>query len=93
MHQLQEYVIPLVGLDPAMTLVYRQKHAKTIGSHQVPTILLPQEWLANTLPQSQIVEDADPYQFLPHCTEKTHEPSIIGLWQQVYERMGLKLSM
>lgn len=93
LHQLQEYEIPLVGLDPAMTLVYRQEYAKTLGSHKAPTVLLPQEWLANTLPQSQIVKDADPYHFLPHCTEKTNEPSSIGLWQQVYERMGLKLSV
>ncbi len=50
LHQLQEYEIPLVGLDPAMTLVYRQEYAKTLGSHQAPTVLLPQEWLANTLP-------------------------------------------
>jgi Fe-S oxidoreductase len=93
LHQLQEYEIPLVGLDPAMTLVYRQEYAKTLGSHKAPTVLLPQEWLANTLPQSQIVKDADPYHFLPHCTEKTNEPSSIGLWLQVYERMGLKLSV
>lgn len=93
LHQLQEYEIPLVGLDPAMTLVYRQEYAKTLGSHQAPTVLLPQEWLANTLPQSQIVKNADPYHFLPHCTEKTNEPNSIGLWQQVYERMGLKMSV
>jgi Fe-S oxidoreductase len=93
LHQLQEYEIPLVGLDPAMTLVYRQEYAKTLGSHKAPTVLLAQEWLANTLPQSQIVKDADPYHFLPHCTEKTNEPSSIGLWLQVYERMGLKLSV
>ncbi|MBP5950053.1 hypothetical protein H8B20_07295 [Pseudomonas sp. P42] len=93
LHQLQEYEIPLVGLDPAMTLVYHQEYAKTLGSHKVPTVLLPQEWLANTLPQSQIVKDADPYHFLPLCTEKTNEPNSIVLWQQVYERMGLKMSV
>lgn len=93
LHQLQEYEIPLVGLDPAMTLVYRQEYAKALGSHQAPTVLLPQEWLANTLPQSQIVKNADPYHFLPHCTEKTNEPNSIGLWQQVYERMGLEMSV
>ncbi len=82
-----------MGLDPAMTLVYRQEYAKTLGSHKVPTVLLPQEWLANMLPQSQIVKDADPYHFLPHCTEKTNEPNSIDLWQQVYERMGLKMSV
>ena len=93
LHQLQGYTIPLVGLDPAMTLVYRQEYAKTLGSSNAPTVLLPQEWLADTLPQAQSVKNADLYHFLPHCTEKTNEPSSIGLWQQVYERMGLKLSV
>lgn len=93
LRQLQDYNIPLVGLDPAMTLVYRQEYAKTLGSDKAPAVLLPQEWLASALPQAQSVKDADPYHFLPHCTEKTNEPSSIGLWQQIYARMGLKLSV
>ncbi|WP_443691535.1 D-2-hydroxyglutarate dehydrogenase YdiJ [Pseudomonas protegens] len=91
--QLQRYEIPLVGLDPAMTLVYRQEYSKTLGSDKTPTVLLPQEWLAGALPQAQSVKDTAPYYFLPHCTEKTNEPSSICLWQQIYERMGLKLSV
>ncbi|WP_349970063.1 FAD-binding and (Fe-S)-binding domain-containing protein [Pseudomonas caspiana] len=91
LHQLQVYEIPLVGLDPAMTLVYRQEYAKTLGSDNAPTVLLPQEWLADALPQAQSVKEDAPYYFLPHCTEKSNEPSSIGLWQKVYERMGLKL--
>ncbi len=68
-------------------------YAKKLGSDKAPSVLLPQEWLAGVLPQAQSVEDAAPYYFLPHCTEKTNEPSSIGLWQQVFERMGLKLSV
>ncbi|WP_122502995.1 D-2-hydroxyglutarate dehydrogenase YdiJ [Pseudomonas viridiflava] len=93
LHQLQEYEIPLVGLDPAMTLVYRQEYAKTLGIDKTPNVLLPQEWLADVLPQSETVKDAARYYFLPHCTEKTNEPKSIGLWQQVYERMGLEMSV
>jgi len=93
LRQLQRYEIPLVGLDPAMTLVYRQEYAKTLSSGKAPTVLLPQEWLAGALPHAQSITDATPYYFLPHCTEKTNEPSSVGLWQQVYERMGLKLNV
>lgn len=91
--QLQYHEIPLVGLDPAMTLVYRQEYAKTLGSNKALEVLLPQEWLVSTVQQTQSVKDAAPYYFLPHCTEKTNEPSSIGLWQQVYERMGLSLQV
>ena len=64
----------------------------TLGA-KVTIVLLPQEWLAGALPQTQSVKDAALYYFLPHCTEKTNEPNSIGLWQQVYERMGLNLQV
>lgn len=90
---LQQYEIPLVGLDPAMTLVYRQEYAKTLEAAKTPSVLLAQEWLVNALPQSAALKEAEPYHFLPHCTEKTNEPGSIGLWQKIFERAGLKLQV
>ncbi len=40
---------PLVGLDPAMTLVFRQEYAKIEGIQDLPRVLLPQEWLLQAL--------------------------------------------
>ncbi|MHC5203971.1 D-2-hydroxyglutarate dehydrogenase YdiJ [Pseudomonas chlororaphis] len=99
--KLQASGVPLVGLDPAMTLVYRQEYRKTLGAAQAPEVLLPQEWLARVLPavpgeasaETSPNTEAEPYQFLAHCTEKTNEPGSIGLWQQVFARMGLKLQV
>lgn len=91
--ELQAYGVPLVGLDPAMTLVYRQEYTKTLGPKEAPTVILPQEWLAMVLPQQKATPTGEVYQFLPHCTEKTNEPAGVGLWQQVFERMGLKLEV
>nr|WP_180205928.1 FAD-binding and (Fe-S)-binding domain-containing protein [Pseudomonas sp. SbOxS1]NYU06126.1 FAD-binding oxidoreductase [Pseudomonas sp. SbOxS1] len=93
LRKLHQYQVPLVGLDPAMTLVYRQEYAKTLGSDQIPSVLLPQEWLADVLPSSNAIKETGTYYFLPHCTEKTNEPGSIGLWQQIYARMGLKLQV
>jgi Fe-S oxidoreductase len=93
LRQLQQYGVPLVGLDPAMTLVYRQEYSKTLASEDTPTVILPQEWLANVLPRQEAEPVAEVYQFLPHCTEKTNEPASVGLWQQVFERLGLKLEV
>lgn len=84
-----------------MTLVYRQEYRKTLGAAQAPEVLLPQEWLARVLPavpseasaEASPIAEAEPYQFLAHCTEKTNEPASIGLWQQVFARMGLKLQV
>jgi FAD/FMN-containing dehydrogenase/Fe-S oxidoreductase len=93
LRQIQGYKVPLVGLDPAMTLVYRQEYAKTLGTDKAPAVLLPQEWLADVLPQSDEVKEGETYYFLPHCTEKTNEPGSVALWQQIYERMGLNLQV
>ncbi|MBW1236187.1 hypothetical protein KXZ74_25575, partial [Escherichia coli] len=43
--------VPLVGLDPAMTLVYRQEYQKVPGLEGCPKVLLPQEWLMDVLPE------------------------------------------
>lgn len=84
--------VPLVGLDPAMTLVFRQEYRKVTGIIDCPEVLLPQEWLVKSLPRIEI--DADErYQLLAHCTEKTTAPSSSALWPQVFAKAGLQLDM
>ncbi|MFJ4142580.1 FAD-binding and (Fe-S)-binding domain-containing protein [Pseudomonas sp. NPDC089734] len=93
LRKLEAFGIPLVGLDPAMTLVYRQEYSKTLGSENAPTVLLPQEWLAAQLETSEPVSPDETYYFLPHCTEKTNEPGSVGLWQKVFASNGMKLEV
>jgi Fe-S oxidoreductase len=83
--------IPLVGLDPAMTLVYRQEYLKVTGAQDCPPVLLPQEWLLRVLPQSR-PSPGESYRLLAHCTEKTNAPASVGQWQQVFARAGLRLT-
>lgn len=83
--------VPLVGLDPAMTLVYRQEYTKVAGLEGCPTVLLPQEWLVQALPEQAAVQ-AGPFRLLAHCTEKTNVPASTGQWQQVFARLGLRLA-
>ncbi|VVP20226.1 hypothetical protein PS838_03803 [Pseudomonas fluorescens] len=90
---LQQYRIPLVGLDPAMTLVYRQEYPKTLQAGKAPLVMLAQEWLIDALPKSEVVKEDEPYHFLPHCTEKTNEPGSIGQWQNIFQRVGLTLQV
>ena len=91
--QLQECGVPLVGLDPAMTLVYRQEYAKTLGSDKAPDVLLPQEWLARVLPQRADTPAQEVWQLLPHCTEKTNAPASIDAWRKVFGSFGAKLEV
>ncbi|MDN7143042.1 FAD-binding oxidoreductase [Pseudomonas sp. JQ170] len=88
---LAECGVPLVGLDPAMTLVYRQEYQKVPGLGGCPTVLLPQEWLMDVLPE-QPTRATTTYRLMAHCTEKTNVPASTRQWEQVFARLGLKLS-
>jgi len=83
--------VPLVGLDPAMTLVYRQEYQKVPGLGDCPKVLLPQEWLVDVLPE-QPTRGTTTYRLMAHCTEKTNVPASTRQWEQVFARLGLKLS-
>ena len=86
--------VALVGLDPAMTLAYRQEYAKVPGV-RLPQVQLMQEWLLKVLPprDEQDAAPARSYQLLAHCTEKTTAPASIGQWQAVFQRLGLELQV
>ena len=90
---LEQSGIPLVGLDPAMTLVYRQEYAKTLEQGSAPQVALPQEWLVTALPDTLKHGAPQVYQFLAHCTERTNEPGSVDLWKKVFEGFGLTLQV
>ncbi|KIQ00252.1 MULTISPECIES: FAD-binding and (Fe-S)-binding domain-containing protein [Pseudomonas] len=89
---LAKFEVPLVGLDPAMTLVYRQEYTKLTGL-ECPKVLLPQEWLVDALlaPTKRVGANRK-YRLLAHCTEKTNAAPSTALWHTVFERAGLELA-
>ena len=88
--------VPLVGIDPAMTLTYRQEYVKALGEQAVPEVLMLQEWLlslgASLVPSGLDLSEEAPFQLLSHCTEKTQAPGSPKAWQQLFERFGLRLA-
>lgn len=85
--------IPLVGLDPAMTLTYRQEYLKVPQVGEVPPVMLPQEWLLSALPDIATTVTNTVYRLLPHCTEKTNAPESAKQWQAIFARRGLVLDV
>ncbi|TFH87874.1 FAD-binding oxidoreductase [Billgrantia azerbaijanica] len=101
---LAEFGVPLVGIDPAMTLTYRQEYVHALGADAVPEVLMLQEWLvahsstlASTLDRQLapggLTLDDPGFKLLAHCTEKTTAPGSPGAWQQVFAAFGLKLEL
>jgi Fe-S oxidoreductase len=92
LRELADVGVPLVGLDPAMTLVYRQEYQKVPGMQACPQVALLQEWLLNVMPEQAPQGNAETFRLLAHCTEKTNAPAATRQWEQVFERAGLKLT-
>ncbi|UDM07136.1 FAD-binding oxidoreductase [Halomonas sp. NyZ770] len=93
---LARFDIPMVGIDPAMTLTYRQEYVKALGNEAVPEVLMLQEWLTtriNTLAPNQLKLTDPGFKLLSHCTEKTNAPGSPKAWQQVFAAFGLELEL
>ena len=94
LRELAGFGIPLVGLDPAMTLTYRQEYVSTLGAEACAEVALPQEWLVKALPprSADSTGSAHPrYRLANHCTEASNAASSAALWGPVFERAGLEL--
>ncbi|TPE55622.1 FAD-binding oxidoreductase [Maribrevibacterium harenarium] len=97
LQNLSFYGLPLVGIDPSMTLTYRSEYAKAFGNTRpVPKVQLLQEWLAEQthhLEKRGITPADRTFHMMAHCTEKTNAAPSIGDWQQVFKLLGLSLKV
>ncbi|MFO1367950.1 MAG: FAD-binding and (Fe-S)-binding domain-containing protein [Marinagarivorans sp.] len=85
--------LPLVGIDPAMSLCFRSEYRKHLDG-TLPQVLLLQEFLHAR--RSELTAQAasqERFKLFPHCTEKTNAPSSSGQWQQVFKALGLELDV
>ncbi len=93
--ELDVYGVPLVGIDPSMTLAYRQEYSKALPDETIPRVQLLQEWLATRRAQLEARRPASrrTYNLLAHCTEKTNAAPAIADWQQVFSALGQHLNI
>lgn len=90
---LSETGVPLVGLDPAVTLTYRSEYPRALGVREAPKVQMLQEWLADADVGIAAGTPTSSYCLLLHCTEKTNAPASANAWRQVFERFGLSLQL
>jgi len=84
--------VPLVGLDPSMTLTYRAEYRTALGA-DAPTVALPQEFLARHLDALPRAAGPARFRLLPHCTERTTAVASVHDWQRVFDACGLELEV
>ncbi|WP_095499139.1 D-2-hydroxyglutarate dehydrogenase YdiJ [Paraferrimonas haliotis] len=93
LNQLGQLNMPLVGVDPALVLTYRDEYRQVLGDargdFEVHTL---QDWLFSNLERLPQVEAANStYHLFSHCTESTALPQSFGQWQAIFERLGAQL--
>jgi len=82
----------LVGIDPAVTLTYRDEYAAVIrkGGLGLPVkVMMLQEFLATAVVPSPTSLSSLEVQLFGHCTERALHPASDRQWQAVFARFGI----
>lgn len=95
LHEFFQLNIPLVGIDPSITLTYRDEYQK-INNMQGFTVKLLQEWLVEVQEKFLSLSvnagaKKKIFYLLSHCTEKTACIETDKWWQTIYLHFGLTL--
>lgn len=94
LNALADTGIPLVGLEPSMTLAYRSEYKKVLGE-RAPKVMLIQEWLSAQAALAEHTDAFNPGEFilLAHCTEKTNAAAAIKDWTTLFAALGQDLQL
>lgn len=87
--------IDMIGIDPAMTLVYRDEYLKVLENEIKFEIKMIQEWLViklDSLPKMQGLL-AREFSLFTHCTEKSLSAISIVYWQKIFEHFGIDVKL
>lgn len=92
--------MPMLGLEPAVTLTYRDEYPAVLGTDAVRfRVQLVQEWLSTQgaalkqIASVRRVEAAPSVTLMGHCTEKTMAPAAEKAWEAVFHAIGVTLSI
>ncbi|MGC9493163.1 D-2-hydroxyglutarate dehydrogenase YdiJ [Vibrio genomosp. F10] len=92
--------IPMVGVDPALVLCYRDEYAEALGNDRGEfEVLTVHEWLQPRLAEIDLnlvkanqSETREPWYLLAHCTEKTKMPNAEKEWGEIFTHFGATLN-
>jgi len=92
--EVATFGIPMVGVDPATVLCYRDEYNEILGDQRGEfSVLNIHEWFVPRLDSfvnsgHKIVE---PWYLFAHCTEKTKLPNAEKEWVSIFEHFGASL--
>ena len=93
LNRVSQLGMPMVGVDPALVLCYRDEYKQVLGDKRGDFhVMLVHEWLPSALEkvESRIVS-GEPWYLFGHCTEVTALPTSPGQWAGIFARLGARL--
>lgn len=97
LNRLAKLGVPLVGVDPAIVLSYRDEYHEILGESRGDFhVQTAHEWLKTQLEQGAVknlekIDRTFTWHLFPHCTESTAMPNSPKEWQQIFNRFGQNL--
>ena len=86
--------IPLIGIEPSMTLTYRDEYDKISDDENIfNKVKLIQEFLVEQDKVFPKIKQNKPYYLLGHCHEKSLVFNSQKQWQTVFKNMGVRLNL
>ncbi|WP_440993895.1 FAD-binding and (Fe-S)-binding domain-containing protein [Cysteiniphilum litorale] len=94
-NQIARLNVPLIGIDPSMTLVYRDEYRMVLKDQVQFKVELLQEWLVKQLPTINITakDHATTLSLLAHCSERSLAAVSMLHWQKIFKAFGAKLTI
>lgn len=89
---------PLVGLEPAVVLTYRDEYRKQLEGDPGFQVFLLQEFLADRAPEQTITANvptggAASFRLLSHCTEQALATQAPAQWAKIFGALGVSLEI
>ncbi|WP_370965527.1 D-2-hydroxyglutarate dehydrogenase YdiJ [Enterobacter wuhouensis] len=93
LNRVAQLGIPMVGVDPALVLCYRDEYKQTLGDKRGDFhVMLVHEWLPAALQDTASRDvSGEPWYLFGHCTEMTALPGAPAQWAAIFARFGAKL--
>ncbi|MFQ1678706.1 FAD-binding and (Fe-S)-binding domain-containing protein [Pantoea dispersa] len=93
LNRVAQLGVPMVGVDPATVLCYRDEYQQVLGEQRGTfSVQLVHEWLHGALAGRDVqIASGEAWYLFAHCTEVTALPSTPNQWQAIFARFGAKL--
>ncbi|QUG75514.1 FAD-binding protein [Erwinia sp. E602] len=93
LNRVAQLGLPLVGVDPALVLCYRDEYRQVLGDRRGEFhVQLVHEWLQNAdIARNAPSAAGAAWYLFGHCTESTALPGSVKQWESIFARFGATL--